>query len=132
MLNALPLITVLIIYCLTIVTHSYALQAPPQTSVLEIIHFNENHRVDQDVNAFYSKHYRKPGAAKPGDAQYTLRSDVIVATVRLCPDSDKNGWIFLRSLCVDRAHRRQGLALNLLRLALDDYAQQHDAKTRVY
>jgi hypothetical protein len=34
---------------------------------------------------------------------------------------------------VDRAHQRQGLALHLLRLALDDChaQQQHDAKTRV-
>jgi DTW domain-containing protein YfiP len=131
MLTALPLRIILIICCLNIAAHSFALQARPQTSVLEIVRFNENHRVDQDINAFYSQNYRRPGAAKPGDAQYTLRSDVIVATVRLCPDPN-NGWIFLRSLCVGRAHRRQGLALNLLRLALNDYTQQHDAKTGVY
>ena len=139
-LTALLLRTVLIICCLNISTHSFALQARPQSSVLEIVRFNENHRVDQDVNAFYSQNYRKPatprsrykpGAAKPGDAQYTLRSDVMVATVRLCLDPN-NGWIFLRSLCVSRSHRRQGLALNLLRSALDDYAQQHNAETRVY
>jgi DTW domain-containing protein YfiP/N-acetylglutamate synthase-like GNAT family acetyltransferase len=131
MLTASPLRIVLIICYLIITAHSFALETRPQTSVLEIVRFNENNRVDQDVNAFYSQNYRKPGAAKPGDSQYTLRSDVIVATVRLCPDLD-NGWIFLRSLCVDRAHRRRGLALNLLRLALDDCAQHRDAKTRVY
>ena len=114
-----------IIFCQLAFTHSFALHPVSTTYALDVIRFDETHRDDVHVNAFYRQmKYRKPPLAKFGDAQYTLRRNVIAATVRLSADPD-SGWMFLRSLCVDSAFRRQGLALYLLGLVLDDYSQTH-------
>jgi DTW domain-containing protein len=123
-----------ILFCHIAATHSFALQPTSKAYTLDVVRFDETRRGDQEVNAFYKQmKYRKPPLAKVGDVQYTLRGDFIAATVRLSADP-ASGWMFLRSLCVNFACRRQGLALYLLSLVLDDFSQTHNnnSMTGVY
>ena len=135
MMNGLLLNTLLnvILFCHIAATYSFALQPTSNAYALDVVRFNETCRVDQDVNAFYKEmKSRKPPLAKFGDVQYTLRGDFIAATIRLNTDPD-SGWVFLRSLCVNSACRRQGLAFYLLGLVVEDFTQTHNnSKTGVY
>lgn len=88
---------------------------------------------EQDLlNSFYALHFSKPNKQvlppppKPDDQVYILvegKDDTVVAVVRLCPSKQDN-YVLLRSLCVSRAHRRQGLALKLIQEAIDDYSKR--------
>ena len=122
-----------IVFCQIAATDSFALQPISKTYTLDVLRFNATRRGDEEINAFYKQmKYRKPPLAKLGDTQYTLRGDFIAATVRLSSDSD-SGWMFLRNLCVNSACRRQGLALYLLGLVLDDFSQTNSGnKSGVY
>ena len=130
-MNGFLLITLLnvILFCQITATYSFALQPSSKAYTLDVVRFNEACRVDHDVISFYKQmKNRKPPLAKSGDVQYTLRGDFIAATVRLNADLD-SGWVFLRSLCVSSACRRQGLALYLLGSVLEDFTQTHNNST---
>lgn len=116
----------LLLGCLIISTHAFTLLRTKALS-LDEIRFNSTYRVDTTTNQFYSKHYRKLSAAKPGDVQYSLkdRTGEVFATLRLCCQN-VHGWALLRSVCVAKEHRRQGLGLDLLELALNAHVKYHD------
>ena len=74
------------------------------------------------ANKFY-KHSRYSAKAVRGDDVYVLRGESgIQAAVILQKKSD--GWVFLRSMCVDPQWRRQGLGGQLLLGLADTLAQQ--------
>ena len=87
------------------------------------------------LDTFYSHHFSKtskrlvPPPSKETDEVYTLvedRTNSTIAAIRLCPDSNDKEYVLLRSLCVSRIHRRQGLALKLMQEAMDDYQTRND------
>lgn len=85
------------------------------------------------LDTFYHDHFSSkkrvaPRHPKEKDEVYSLVSNQnhsIVAVVRLCPSRDAS-YVFLRSLCVSRAYQRQGLALQLIQQAIDDYHARHE------
>ena len=79
-------------------------------------------------NHFSSKKRVAPLPPKEKDEVYSLvrnQDNSTVALVRLCPGREES-YVFLRSLCVSRAYRRQGLALLLIQQAIDDYHARHE------
>ncbi len=61
------------------------------------------------------------------DALYTLtsRQGDIVAALRLTKSKNDEQYTFLRSMCVSREHRRQGLASRLLTESLQQFDAHH-------
>lgn len=84
------------------------------------------------LDTFYHDHFSSkkrvaPPPPKEKDEVYSLvnnQDNSTVAVVRLSPGREAS-YVFLRSLCVSRAYRRQGLALQLIQQAIDDYYARH-------
>ena len=83
------------------------------------------------LDSFYRDHFLNkkrvtPPAARDMDEVYTLvdSDGSTVAAVRLSPA--RSFHVFMRSLCVSRAHRRQGVALQLIQKSFADYHNRND------
>ena len=123
-------------WCLTLVfwsfihRHSWAFSQSASNGCKLRRFVSPSDREKDLLDSFYALHFSKssrrvlPPTPKPDDQVYALvedsKDDTIVAVVRFCPSKQDN-YVLLRSLCVSRAHRRQGLALKLIQEAVDDY-----------
>ncbi|KAL7532118.1 hypothetical protein ACHAXR_004455 [Thalassiosira sp. AJA248-18] len=69
----------------------------------------------------------KSGHSCNNDSVYILRSQQkgILAALRLTRSKNDATYTFLRSLCVSRDHRRQGLASRLLEESIQDFDKLH-------
>lgn len=116
---------------------SFSFAPLPQRYVLHVDQIQNTQQKQGDNNNVVQKFYRqndrrkKHSSAKFGDTQYSLMGEAnhdnhkkreILGTLTCRPRD--HGWIFLKSLCVSRTQRRQGLALELLRLTLVDFAKR--------
>ncbi|KAL7490239.1 hypothetical protein ACHAW6_015989 [Cyclotella cf. meneghiniana] len=100
---------------------------------------------DSELYDFYRKNFSSqrnrrivPSLPKDNDARDTMyvltrrsfdsqRKDIVVA-LRLTKSKGYDGYTFLRSLCCEKEHRRQGLALQMVRASL----RRHEATTCCY
>jgi DTW domain-containing protein YfiP/GNAT superfamily N-acetyltransferase len=92
------------------------------------------HPYDANLNSFYRFNFHKkrnkkrvpsfPMEDDDNDAIYTLclpPSNIILASLRLTRSQLDSKYTFLRSLCVSRDYRGQGLSLKLLEESLQDF-----------
>mmetsp|Transcript_25447 Transcript_25447/g.37596 ORF Transcript_25447/g.37596 Transcript_25447/m.37596 type:complete len:378 (+) Transcript_25447:68-1201(+) len=98
----------------------------------ERISYNESFRLVHEVSLFYKNNYRRVYAAKPGDSQHSLiceHSNEILGTVRLSQKVGNKPYTLLSLLCVSKKYRRQGIALDILKIVTNEATAQNENET---